>query len=424
MQRPKPITASLLPAIFVFLAFAGTATSCPSIFENEPPWDTWGNPIYKNPDNPFVQSVQVGGRMNYQVVNLWGNDLNGESFEDSFDELRRLWVGGKINLLHYFQVGGNAIIASDERPQGGDVDLGYQKFFDLYVAADLRSIFDLSGIERLRFRYGRIKHSMSYTGRQTQRFNKSVERTALSNKLYNPFAAMSATIDLDHGPWSHQLSLYGTENGGAAYGSLNHSEWGSWDDGLALYLWNRYDYSGAAGLDKAYLHFEGAYNFADENDSSWLGYRWAGTLSTYIEQGRWTFLIEAAIGDNGDENIGLLNPDRQGLFWGTQVESTYWLYRKYLEGVIQFAWMGSENPEGIRIDRRYVGLPHTTDSGTLAQLNNRYGERHRSIYLGLNYYMPDDRNKIMLGLEWEELSTADGADAEMATCWAAYRMYF
>lgn len=395
----------------------------PTGFPARPLWEDWSRPFYQSEDNFLIQSLQIGGRLNYQWAHLRGRDVEGRSFSESYDELRRLWIGGKVEFLRHFQAGGNAIFASDERPQGREVDLAYQKCFDLYVAADLKGLFDWPSLDRLRFRYGRIKHSMSYTGRQSQRFNKTVERSALANKLFYPFAAMSATLDVDHGEWGHQFSLYGTANGGATYGSLDEPEWGNWDEGLAIYWWNRYDYSHAVSLDRAQVHVEGAYNFAGEDDSSWMGYRWAGTISTYLEDERWSLLLEAACGDNGDESIGLRNPDRQGLFWGGQIEATYWLHPQRLEGVLQFAWMGAENSEGIRIDRRYVGLPHRTNDGGAARFNERFGSDHRSVYLGLNCYLPDDRQKIMCGAEWEGLETEEGR-AGITTFWTAYRMFF
>lgn len=391
-------------------------------FLDRAPWHGWGT-LYRDPENPYIQRVDFGGRLHWQMARVDGSDAQGEQFSDTYTELRRLWVRSRLDFLGYFAVGGNVIFGSDERPRGRDINFAYRQFFDLWVDVDLSKVFDLTDVDEFRFRYGRIKHNMTHSGRKTVNHIQTVERAALANKLFFPFVPMSASLHLRRGEWSLQGSLYSTDNGGAPLGGVTRSEWGNWGDGLATYFWLQRDLSKQVDLDFLSLQLEGVYSFAGQGDDSWLYHRWASTSSVYLEQGRWSLLVEGAIGKNADRAMGQVNPDRQGLFYGGIIQPTYWLIEKRLQGVVQLQWMEGERAEGIKIDTRYIGLDPETSSGNRAVVNNGFGAVHKSVYLGLNYFMPSEKSKFMAGIEWEELRVP-GDPVNATTMWFAYRAYF
>jgi hypothetical protein len=64
----------------------------------------------------------------------------------------------------------------------------------------------------------------------------------------------------------------------------------------------------------------------------------------------------------------------------------------------------------------------------LSSLAGGRGDRHYSLYAGLNYYYYCDNlnNKVMLGIEWERMenSLTDLASYDGTTLWCAFRTSF
>jgi len=84
--------------------------------------------IYKSPENPLIQDLKFFGRFQYQGAFVFGEDENGDDFSDSFDEFRRIRVGAKGKFLKYFDFTANINLVDDDRPQGDELDFGFQSF--------------------------------------------------------------------------------------------------------------------------------------------------------------------------------------------------------------------------------------------------------------------------------------------------------
>src|SRR6056300_467663 len=49
--------------------------------------------LYENKDAAFIQSLKFFGRFQWNYAYIDGEDVNGDSFDESFDEIRRLRFG-------------------------------------------------------------------------------------------------------------------------------------------------------------------------------------------------------------------------------------------------------------------------------------------------------------------------------------------
>ncbi len=105
--------------------------------------------LYKNKENPWVQSFKLGGRMHYQAAWLSGSDEFGHDFSDDYNELRRLRLESKTRFLKFLTASLDIDLADDERFRSGasddllkgwddhDLHWGFQGFDEATLKLDL-----------------------------------------------------------------------------------------------------------------------------------------------------------------------------------------------------------------------------------------------------------------------------------------------
>ncbi|MBK1792508.1 porin [Persicirhabdus sediminis] len=354
--------------------------------------------VYKDSSNPYVQQLKFFGRYQYQVAQINGSDVDGDSFNENFTEHRRARLGAELKFLNTFKLKGNINMVSDGRPGGGDLNWGYQSFDELKLSWDAKKQFDLGGVDKLGVTYGRQKWTLSAEAHESSKSIKTVERSAISNKVYASARGTGVTVNAAKGAWSGAASVYST---------TESDDLAGWNDG-EMYLINL-GYEFANGDE---LLFDYGYNNVDSNQDDLLDYKWATSIAYYMERGRFEFMANAIYGDNGDQG-----EDRDGSFYGLVLLPSYWLVEDTLEAVGRYSYSGSSESEGIRTNSRYFRRDHGAD------VNSGRGDSLHSIYAGVNWYLCGNASKVMLGVEYDNLSTPNG-DADATTLWAAYRMYF
>ncbi|MGJ8726476.1 MAG: porin [Roseibacillus sp.] len=360
--------------------------------------------LYKNSENPLIQEFSVFGRLQYQGAWVNGEDENGDDFDDSYDEFRRVRIGAKGKFLQYFDFKANINLLSDGRPSGNDLDWGVENFDEALIGFDIKKAFGIDQLDKLHLSYGRHKFAISHEAVESSKNIVTVERSAISNKVYGSDRPTGFKLKAAQGPWSALLGIYSTE--------VNDKFIADWGGSVAYQASLGYQVS-----DELSLLADFAYNDGDVSGTAW-GYKWATSLSAVYESGRFGLVTDFIYGDNGDVNDGQ-NVDRQDSFWGVVVIPHYWLVEDRLQAVARYQYQGSDGSEGIRLNSRYVR--RNDDTG--AAINSGRGDSHHSIYAGLNYYLCDNNAKFMAGVEYDSLDTPDG-DVSATTFWLAFRTYF
>ena len=380
-----------------------------AVESNSGDWCDWltskPGTLYKG-DNPYIQEVGVFGRFQWQAAYIDGEDVNGDDFDETFDEVRRFRLGGVVKFLNYFTAKANVNMAGDARPSGGDLDWNYQDFDTALLTFNAAKAFGLD-LDALDISYGRHKFVLGYESIASSKKIMTPERSAISNKVYGSYRPTGFVVEGEKGDFNFLGGIFSTDEANSGF-------IGGWGDGLAYTVGLGYQVT-----DEFSVYWDYVFNGADENagEESLWAYSWASSVSTHYDAGKWGVHADFYLGDNGDEENGATNPDRQGSFWGAVVMPYYWLVDKKLQAVARYAYASAEEAEGIRTNSRYF----RRDNG--GDVNSGRGDSHHSIYAGLNWLLCKHNLKIQTGVEYETLDTPDG-DANATTLWLTFRTYF
>lgn len=364
--------------------------------------------IYENPKNPFIEEFRFDGRLHYQAAWLEGNDINGREFNNSYEEVRRARIGINSKFLSVFNIKVAANLVDDSRTRTtGDLDWGYENLDQATLGIDLKKAFSISQVDKMLLTYGVQKFDLGEEAFNTSNKIPTVERTGISNKTYlDGIRPTGLTLEAVKGPWDILLGLFSTEE--------NPEFDAKWDQGFA--------YQGTIGYQATeQLKYVADFIYNDsglDQENHW-DYKWASSVRAEYRTARWAVISEAFYGDNGDEQNGNTNPDRQGEFWAFIFTPTYWVVQDRLESVFQYQYAGSSESEGIQTSSRYLRRSHAAG----VDVNNGRGDSHQYLYAGLNYLFCDHNSKVMCGIQYDNLETPGGR-LDGTTLWLAYRTYF
>lgn len=367
--------------------------------------------IYKNSSNAFLQELRFEGRYQYQAGYLDGSDVNGDDFHNTFDEHRRARLGFRTKLANYFSTKLVFNLVSDPRRGGGSgVDWGYQSVDEAIVSFDLhKATGGIGALDSFSLNYGRQKYVLSREARTSSNNLLTVERSALSNKVYASGRPTGFSADAKMGDWTFYGGLFAAGRDGGNNGFLSSL------DSSMLYLAS-VGYKVNSELD---LRFDAAYNDSDFGNGSEINYRWATSVSADYNTGPWGIIGDVIVGDNGGASNGVGNVDRQDSFWGVIVMPYAWIIQDKLQGVFQYQYASSSADEGIRVNSRYG----RSGKSAPADVNGGRGDKHHSLYVGLNYYFCGHNAKIQGGIEYQTMDTARG-DFDTLTYLLAFRANF
>lgn len=377
------------------------------------------------PENPVVQSLVFEGRFHWNAAYVDGEGVNGQDFSEDYTDVRRFRLGGKIGFLNYFSYKGSVNLVEDQRFNGGDLEYDYIDFDESYFTFDVVKAFSLSGLDALTLNYGRIKWHGGLEARTSSNALLTVERSAISNKVYQSARPTGFHVNATKGPVTAIAGIYSSDEGTDEFGvdSGNVEGWGGWNDGQMYNLEVLYTAS-----DDLRFGWEFLYNNADErlaNEDSLLDYHWATTLSAEYTIGNGGVNVEGIYGDNGDAEMQA-NAARRGNFWGFVATPYYWIIPAKLQAVVQYAYAGAEEDQGIRMNSRYVRATNYGGGGNPNIVNGGRGDELHTVYAGLNYLICGDNLKVQAGAEYSHLSTPGVGSGEVdALTWLfGFRSFF
>lgn len=333
------------------------------------------------PAGKNFKDFRIRGRIQTQFGYVRAENENTDGSEDwSTLEMRRVRLGVRGTLLQNVraQLEANLVPGSDVSMRSAF--LQWREYEPAYIKV---------GFDRPAFGFERTTSSASIL---------TVERSNLTNTIItNDMTGVS--LEGRHSLFSYGAGLY-----------TNRSNRNP--DGLP----SRYLYNGSAAVtldrflpEEHGLSFRGDVIFNDDlaGDEAFRfeeGY----SLSGHYTWGRFDFRAEYLRADDADGDT----TD------GWYIMPSFMIAPKW-QAVARYEQADSDDVRGIRAPSRYARrAPNLGDGGA------QRGDDYDALYLGANYYIKGDANKLMAGLEFSELATETAGDLEATTVYAAWRVLF
>jgi len=363
---------------------------------------------------PWLWDLKMFGRLQWQAARVDGVDSNHDDFNYGTTEVRRVYLGGQAKFLQYFGIKGRGVLARDRRPSGGDLDWQYTQLWDLGFSFDLGKSLRAGDLEALALWYGKQQLNISDEWHVSSRYLKTIERSAIANKVW-PFTSRFANptggwLEARRGRWSATLGLFST---------THSTEFAPWQDGVLCYGETTLIDPDGGRWRPTRWNLAGFYQDVDSADERLsAGIRWTGSLAALFEGERWQCRANLILGDNGERD----NPDREGFFGGVVILPSWWLVPGKLEAAGRYQFQGAGEPEGIRLWSRYARRAEAA-AGEIDIAGGR-GDRHNSLYAGLNYYLCSENLKVMGGVQYDDISSEGSHVYSGWTSMVAVRTFF
>lgn len=387
----------------------GPAASFPPSFCER--WKKMGT-LYEDADNPLVQKFKVFGRLHYQYGTLDGTTA-GQDFTYDADQIRRFRTGIGGNFLDHLDLYAEAEIGNDRRPRGGDFNIRFQHMWQFKVHFDAKKAFDLDGLDMFKIGVGSREINMSYEWVTSSKRIKTVERSAIANKIW----AYNSEFANPTGVWT-ELGLDPVEWTLGVF-STTQDDWiAPFDDGELYYTKMKWDLREGEGSDTD-LRLAAFYqDVSVDEEVLAAGVEWTTALSLQHKTGPWELHVEGVVGDNGDQS----NAAREGDFWGLVFMPSYWILEDSLEAAFQIQYQGASESEGIRLNSRYARRAGVRDG--IPSVENGRGDEQLTFYAGLNKLLCGHQHKVMIGVEYDTLSSEGDEIYRGWMAFVAYRTYW
>lgn len=169
-----------------------------------------------------------------------------------------------------------------------------------------------------------------------------------------------------------------------------------------------YDFSEISNHEQMTVQLFYLYNSEKESNGA-KPYEHAYALSFDFENESRSFLGQVMLGDGYSGR-----PDA----WGFTMMPAKFILGEELQLVARYRFASAAGADGLQLQNRYERqVPELANKGL--------GDRYHAGYLGLNWYIHDNRLKIMTGIEYSEMSGGD--HGEKFSGWTGFggvRFYF
>ena len=324
--------------------------------------------LYKNKENPFIQKFDLVGRYHGQY---WIADSEGNYDNDW--ENRRMYVGFNAKIFQNFTLEVQINI-------NDDFDPFYNGLYDAFLQwEDDAEDFAIS-IGRLDYVYTGMERTTS------SKKIKTMERALIVNQVM-PGEVIGIYVKDKKGAFSYQAGLFS--------GSIE-DEFTSFEGGFAALLGIGYELP--LFYDKGSLHLDYLYNNGDEDNNAFKPYE--NIISLWHE------------GQKGPLGIGIdltaaSGVDEQSDVFGLTLLPTYDLVQNlFLSGdklqlALRYHYASSSDEYGLKFNKRYE-QPVTSGKG----------DSYNGYYLGLNYFIYQQKLKLMSGIEYFNMGGVADEDEE------------
>ncbi len=336
----------------------------PAIFGN-----TWKGPrLYDNPQNSYLQKFSLVGRYHGQY---WWASSEGNRARDW--ENRRMYVGFNAKLF-------SNITVEIQANLNDDLDPVYKGLYDAFIKwQPLESNFSIS-TGRLDYVYTGMERSTS-----SKRI-KTMERALVVNQIM-PGEVVGIYIHDTTGKFSYQTGLFS--------GSIK-DEFTDFKGGYGILLGMQYNLP--LFYETGSLHLDYLYNNGNVNNNAFKPYE--NILSLWHEG------QVGAIG-LGIDLTGAAGVAEQSDLFGLTLLPTFDIAHNLLMGEdklqlsLRYHYATSSEEYGLQFNKRYE-QPVTSERG----------DSYNSFYLGLNYYLYQQKLKLMAGIEYFVMDGVADMDGE------------
>ena len=381
--------------------------------------------FYDNPEAKGLQSAKLFLSYQHQVGLIDGEDANGKSLDDDFEEFRRFWMGLSGRFGTYWKFKAVSQLSNDRHnypdgTAGSYRQWGHETFRAANVTFDAGKYWDLASVDSLELGYGRRTGRMADEWQRSSTVINCLERSSFANKLWlydkekgNPMATWAK--------WKSGMHTFDA----AVFSGTYEDYIGGWEDSKVYYAsWlGSYSETSSYDLHEYWISFykqDG--DLADDHLAG--GMDWALSLVNRIGNEPWALHSTLAFGDNGnlDKSGAAKNLGQQGDFWGLALMPMYWIKADRIKLVGRYVYQASDQPDGLSLNSRYVPLAGARDA-TL-DVNSGRGDEHHAFYLGLNYYLCGEHLKIISGVQHDDLSSNGTKAFRGWTLGSSFRIWF
>lgn len=375
--------------------------------------------FYENPESKGLQSAKLFLSYQHQVGMIDGTDANNRDFSDEFEEIRRFWLGLSGKFGTYWKYKAVSQLSNDrhnypDSSNGSYRQFGHETFRAANITFDGAKFLNFNNLDSLEIGYGRRTGRMADEWQRSSTMINCLERSSFSNKLWlydkekgNPLAAWVK--------WKSGTNTFDT----AIFSGTYDDYIGGWSDSKVYYA----SWLGNYSEESSYELHEYWFSYYKQNasikdDRLAGGNDWALSFVNRIGNNPWSIHTTIAFGDNGDQP----NLKREGDFGGIVLMPMYWIKEDKLKLVGRFIYQSSNQSEGLKLNSRYAPLADMRDS--TIDLNNGRGDKHHSIYLGLNYYACGENLKLVSGIQHDDLSSNGSTQFNGWTIGSSFRIWF
>ncbi len=327
--------------------------------------------LYSNDDNKIIQEFKLQGRYHGQYHWSENNELHSNDWED-----RRIRLGVSGLFLE------KKIEIKIDAQSSDTFEPLYKDLADAYVK--------WSPQDTLSFTIGRQKVKFAgYEFQQSSNRYPAFERVQLFNQLRLD-RATGLSVEYTQDKLTYQSSIYSNDV---------DNEFGQFGGSYAFGIGALYDLSQFLDIKKAEIRFDYLYSNIKTGSSTLNRYEHLSSLGFWIENNSWSFASEFYHGKNKALEI-----------IGFMLLPTYDLIQDKLQAVTRYSFSKGNKPNSIFPQSRYERL-----------VGAQAGEQYQAAYVGLQYFIYDDKFKIMGGAEYAELI---GGDYRGWTALLGTRFYF
>jgi len=325
--------------------------------------------LYENKDNAIVQKFDIIGRYHGQY---WWADSEGNKDQDW--ENRRMYLGFDTKLFNNFKIEVQVSINDDFDPV-------YKGLYDAFIQWE-KEDFAVS-VGRLDYVYTGMERSTS-----SKRI-KTMERALLVNQVM-PGEVIGLYITDKIGELSYQTGLFS--------GSIKQ-EFTDFKGGFGALLGLSYPMH--LFYDTGSLHLDYLYNNGNADNNAFKPYENIISLWHEGTKDAFTFGIDCTMATGVDAKSDVFGLTLLPTY---DVAHNLLLNDDKLQVAMRYHYASSSDDYSLDFAKRYE-QPVTSGKG----------DSYNALYLGLNYYLYQQKLKLMGGVEYFEMDgVADTEDVEFS----------
>ena len=331
-------------------------------------YSIWKVPkLYIDNGSPYVQSFSLVGRYHGQY---WSVESEGK--RDNGWENRRIYLGFNTKLFRQFTLEAQISINDDFSPL-------YESFYDAFIKwENSADDFEIS-IGRLDYVYTGMERTTS------SKKIKTMERALLVNQVM-PGEVIGTYVKGKSNSLSYQSGIFS--------GSIE-DEFTSFKGGFAALL--GVGYAVPLFYKKGTLHLDYLYNNGNEDNNAFKPY---GHIISLWHQGQKgplefdvDFTMATGIGDTSDV-LGLTLLPTYDLAHSAIISGDK------VQLALRYHYASSNDEHGLKFNKRYE-----------QEVAFGKGDAYSSYYLGLNYYIYQQKFKLMAGVEYFDMAGVANDDS-------------